>query len=63
MPNYDDRFENPYDKKQQKIYNKNTKEFYNVENNMNIPWKGGYPTTEQVRAGELLYGLFVVTSQ
>lgn len=53
LPNYDDRFENPYDKKQQKIYNKNTKEFYNVENNMGIPWKGGYPTIEQVRAGEL----------
>lgn len=55
LPNYDDRFENPYDKKQQKIYNKNTKEFYNVENNMNTPWKGGYPTIEQVRAGELYF--------
>jgi hypothetical protein len=35
--------------------NINTKEFYNVENNMNTPWKGGYPTIEQVQAGELYF--------
>ena len=47
--------ENPYKKKKQKIYNKNTKEYYNVENNMGTPWKGGYPTIEQVQAGELYF--------
>lgn len=55
LPNYDDKFENPYDKKKQKIPNLDTKEFYNVKNNMNTPWKGGYPTIEQVRAGELYF--------
>lgn len=34
---------------------KHTKDFYNVENNMNTPWKGGYPTLEQVQAGELFF--------
>lgn len=34
---------------------KHTKDFYNVENNMNTPWKGGYPTFEQVQAGELFF--------
>lgn len=37
-------FENPYEKKKQIIYNKYTKDYYNVENNMGTPWKGGYPT-------------------
>lgn len=55
LPNYEDRFENPYEKQEQKIYNKDTKEYYNVKNNMNIPWKGGYPTIEQVKAGELYF--------
>lgn len=47
--------DNPYREQKTKIYNKDTKEFYNVENNMNTPWKGGYPTIEQVRAGELYF--------
>lgn len=47
--------DNPYKQKITKIYNKDTKEFYNVENNMKTPWKGGYPTIEQVRAGELYF--------
>lgn len=47
--------DNPYRKKETKIYNKDTKEFYNVDKNMNTPWKGGYPTIEQVRAGELYF--------
>lgn len=34
---------------------KHTKDFYNVENNMNTPWKSGYPTFEQVQAGELFF--------
>lgn len=55
LPNYDDRFENPYEKQEQKIYNTDTKDHYNVNKNMNIPWKGGYPTIEQVRAGELYF--------
>ena len=55
LPNYDDRFENPYEKQEQKIYNTDTKDHYNVNKNMGIPWKGGYPTIEQVRAGELYF--------
>ena len=55
LPNYEDRFENPYEKEEKKIYNDDTKEFYNVEKNMKTPWKGGYPTIEQVRAGELYF--------
>ena len=55
LPNYDDRFENPYEKQEQKIYNMDTKDHYNVNKNMGIPWKGGYPTIEQVRAGELYF--------
>ena len=55
LPNYDDRFENPYEKQEQKIYNIDTKDHYNVNKNMGIPWKGGYPTIEQVRAGELYF--------
>ena len=35
--------------------NKHTKDFYNVKNNMGTPWKGGYPTIEQVQAGELFF--------
>lgn len=48
-------FENPYEKKKQIIYNKHTKDYYNVENNMETPWKGGYPTIQQVQAGELYF--------
>lgn len=47
--------DNPYKQKITKIYNKDLKEQYNVKNNMNAPWKGGYPTIEQVRAGELYF--------
>lgn len=36
-----------------KIYNTKTKDFYNIENNMGFEWKGGFPTIEQVKAGEL----------
>lgn len=31
------------------------KEHYNVKNNMNTPWKGGYPSIEQVQNGELYF--------
>lgn len=31
------------------------KEHYNVSGNMNTPWKGGYPTFEQVQKGELYF--------
>lgn len=31
------------------------KEHYNVEGNMELPWKGGYPTFEQVQKGELYF--------
>lgn len=48
-------YEHPYKKQEQIIYNRNTKEYYNVENNMGEPWKGGYPTIEQVQAGELYF--------
>ena len=34
---------------------KHTKDYYNVVNNSNEPWKGGYPTFEQVQAGELYF--------
>ena len=35
--------------------NKTIKDRYNIENNMQTPWKGGYPTIEQVQNGELFY--------
>lgn len=31
------------------------KEHYNISGNMNTEWKGGFPTTEQVKKGELFY--------
>lgn len=31
------------------------KDHYNVKNNMNRPWRGGYPTIEQVQEGELFF--------
>ena len=31
------------------------KDHYNVKSNMNTPWRGGYPTIEQVQWGELYY--------
>lgn len=55
LPDYDDKYRNPYEPYKQKIYNTKTKEFYNVAKNMGTPWKGGYPTIEQVRAGELYF--------
>lgn len=47
--------ENPYANNLIEVKNKHTKEFYNVKNNMNTPWKGGYPTIEQVQMGELFF--------
>ena len=35
--------------------NKTIKNHYNVENNMDEPWRGGYPTIEQVQNGELFF--------
>ena len=35
--------------------NKTIKNHYNVENNMETPWRGGYPTIEQVQKGELFF--------
>ena len=55
IPIHDNRYENQYNRNKRKIYNIDTKEFYNVEKNMNTPWKGGYPTIEQVQAGELYF--------
>lgn len=55
LPINDNRYENPYRKEEREVYNKDTKEFYNVKNNMDNPWKGGYPTIEQVQAGELYF--------
>lgn len=55
IPIHDNRYENPYEKNERRIYNLDTKEFYNVEKNMETPWKGGYPTIEQVQAGELYF--------
>lgn len=31
------------------------KDHYNIKENNNRPWKGGYPTIEQVQAGELFF--------
>lgn len=42
-------------KKSEKILPGLIKDHYNVKNNMNTPWKGGYPTTEQVQNGELYF--------
>lgn len=55
IKNFDSIYDNPYRVKEQKVYNITTKDYYNVKNNMNTPWKGGYPTIEQVRAGELFF--------
>ena len=35
--------------------NKTIKNHYNIINNMQTPWKGGYPTIEQVQNGELFF--------
>lgn len=48
--------ENPYKKRGPiKILPGIIKDHYNVRQNMNTPWKGGYPTIEQVQAGELYF--------
>ena len=48
--------ENPYKKKEQpKMLPTLIKEHYNVKPNMNTPWKGGYPSIEQVQWGELYF--------
>ena len=49
------REENPYANNLIEAKDKHTKDFYNVKNNMEAPWKGGYPTIEQVQAGELFF--------
>lgn len=38
-----------------KMLNGLIKDHYNVTPNMNTPWKGGYPTIEQVQWGELYF--------
>lgn len=38
-----------------KMLNGLIKDHYNVHQNMNTPWKGGYPTIEQVQWGELYF--------
>lgn len=47
--------EHPYANNLIEAKDKRTKDFYNVDNNMKEPWKGGYPTFEQVQAGELFF--------
>ena len=47
---------NPYKaEKQPKILQGLIKDHYNVTPNMKTPWKGGYPSIEQVQWGELYY--------
>lgn len=55
LPDYDKDYHNPYKDYSTQIYNTKTKKFYNVPPNMDTPWKGGFPTIEQVRAGELYF--------
>lgn len=47
--------EHPYADNLIEPIDKHTKTFYNTENNMNTSWEGGYPTIEQVQAGELFF--------
>lgn len=48
--------DNPYRKKKKpKFWPAIIKDHYNVEYNMRTPWKGGYPTIEQVQWGELYF--------
>lgn len=52
----DTNIESPYSKR--KIEKQRTflaTEHHNVEGNMNTPWKGGFPTIEQVQNGELYF--------
>ncbi len=63
LPRFRSVYDNPYEQKKPVIYNNTTKEFYNVNagespdslDRNGKPWKGGYPTLEQVRAGELYF--------
>lgn len=54
LPNYDDRFENPYEKQEQKIYNNECKIIITSTKNMGIPWEEDIHA-EQVRTGELYF--------
>lgn len=48
--------DNPYRKKElPKLLPGLIKDHYNVEPNMRTPWKGGYPTKDQVQWGELYF--------
>lgn len=50
--------DNPYEKKEQsKKLTGLIKDHYNVRPNMGTPWKGGYPSIEQVQWGELYFKL------
>lgn len=48
--------DNPYKRKEKpKLLPGRIKNHYNVEPNLNTPWKGGYPSKEQVQWGELYF--------
>ena len=50
--------DNPYEKKEPpKTLTGLIKDHYNVRPNMGTPWKGGYPSIEQVQWGELYFKL------
>lgn len=50
--------DNPYEKKEpSKMLTGLIKDHYNVRPNMGKPWKGGYPSIEQVQWGELYFKL------
>lgn len=50
--------DNPYEKKEPpKTFTGLIKDHYNVRPNMGTPWKGGYPSIEQVQWGELYFKL------
>lgn len=50
--------DNPYEKKEPpKMLTGLIKDHYNVRPNMGKPWKGGYPSIEQVQWGELYFKL------
>lgn len=50
--------DNPYEKKEPpKALTGLIKDHYNVRPNMGTPWKGGYPSIEQVQWGELYFKL------
>lgn len=45
----------PYSDNLPKFIEPTIKKHYNVEPNMRTPWKGGYPSIEQVQGGELYF--------